>query len=85
MSSCTQGIWIWSEPIFNEDLNCLVFFMDTEGSESLEKDIEHDTKIFTLSLLISSYLVYNSVGCIDERSLSDLEMVTALARKVRTD
>ena len=59
--------------------------MDTEGSESLEKDIEHDTKIFTLSLLISSYLVYNSVGCIDERSLSDLEMVTALARKVRTD
>ena len=44
--------------------------MDTEGADSLEKDADNDAKIFTLSLLISSYLVYNSVGCIDERSIS---------------
>ena len=59
--------------------------MDTEGSSSLEKDPENDAKIFTFSLLISSYLVYNSIGVIDDRSLSDLEMVMALAQKVRVD
>jgi hypothetical protein len=46
--------------------------MDTEGADSLEKDAENDAKIFTLSLLISSYLVFNTVGSIDERSISDL-------------
>lgn len=39
--------------------------MDTEGTDSLEKDAENDTKIFTLSLLIASYFMYNSVGNID--------------------
>ena len=51
----------------------------------MEKDVENDTKIFTLALLISSYFIYNSVGSIDERSLSELEMVTALSRTIRTD
>lgn len=35
--------------------------------------------------MISSYLVYNSVGCIDERSISELEMVTALSQHLRAD
>jgi hypothetical protein len=51
----------------------------------LEKDAENDTKIFTLALLISSYFIYNSVGSMDERSLSELEMVTALSKTIRTD
>lgn len=59
--------------------------MDTEGADSLEKDAENDAKIFTLSLLISSYLVYNSVGSIDERSISELEMVTALSQHLKAD
>jgi hypothetical protein len=36
-------------------------------------------------MLISSYFIYNSVGNIDERSISDLELVTALSKKIRTD
>ena len=51
----------------------------------MEKDVENDTKIFTLALLISSYFIYNSVGSIDERSLSELEMVTALSKTIKTD
>jgi hypothetical protein len=47
--------------------------------------VENDTKIFTLSLLIASYFMYNSVGNIDERSLSELEMVTALSKTIKTD
>jgi hypothetical protein len=39
----------------------------------------------TLSLLISSYFVFNSIGNIDERSISELEMVTALSQHIRAD
>ena len=36
------------------------------------KDNDNDTKIFTLAVLISSFFMYNSVGSIDERSISEL-------------
>ena len=49
-----------------------MFFVDTEGSDSLEKDYDNDTKIFMMALLLSSYFIYNSVGSIDERALSEL-------------
>lgn len=48
------------------------------------KDPENDTKIFTLAVLISTYFIYNSIGSIDERSISEIEMVTALSKKIKT-
>jgi hypothetical protein len=39
--------------------------IDTEGTDSLTKDVGNDTKIFTLAVLLSSYFIYNSVGSID--------------------
>lgn len=56
--------------------------MDTEGSASLNRDTNIDAKIFTLATLISSYLIYNSVGAIDEKSISELNMVTQLSKNV---
>lgn len=50
---------------------CYLFFgyffnkIDTEGTDSLTKDVENDTKIFTLAVLLSSYFIYNSIGSID--------------------
>ena len=38
---------------------------DTEGTDSLMKDSDNDAKIFTMTVLISSFLIYNSVGNID--------------------
>lgn len=76
---------MWSEPLFNPAQNNYIFVLDTEGTDSLEKDVENDTKIFTLALLIASYFIYNSVGNIDERSLSELEMVTALSKTIKSD
>ena len=39
--------------------------IDTEGTDSLVKNIDNDTKIFTLAVLISTFFIYNSVGSID--------------------
>lgn len=83
-SSCTEGIWMWSDPFRNEKYHNLIFFLDTEGTDSLVKDPDNDAKIFTLAVLMSSYFIYNSVGSIDERSIAELEMVTALSKKIRT-
>jgi hypothetical protein len=44
--------------------------LDTEGSESGEKSLTHDAKIFALAILMSSTFIFNSLGCIDENSIS---------------
>lgn len=38
----------------------------------------------TLAVLISSFFIYNSVGSIDESALGELEMVTALSKRIKT-
>lgn len=50
-----------------EQLNVLV--VDTEGIGGLDEDNSHDMRLFTLSVLLSSYLIYNSIGSIDENAL----------------
>jgi len=74
--SCTQGIWIWSKPIYIEKDNLYLFFMDTEGSNSIEKTAQHDAKLFSLAILMSSYFIYNSLGVIDETSINELSLTT---------
>lgn len=64
--SCTQGIWMYSKPIYNSLNGLNIFFLDSEGSESIERSTSHDSKIFALAILMSSYFVFNSLGCIDE-------------------
>ena len=73
---------MWSKPVFNEREENYIFFLDTEGSWSLTKDIDNDTKIFTIACLISSYFIYNSVGTIDEKSISDLNVVSKLSMNI---
>ena len=46
-----------------------VFVVDSEGIGAFNEDSNHDTRIFLLALLISSYFIYNSMGPIDENAL----------------
>ncbi len=62
-AACTKGLWIWTEaiPSQREDgkpVNILV--IDTEGIGALSADHTHDTRIFTLALLLSSLFVYDA-------------------------
>lgn len=49
--------------------------VDTEGLGAYDEDENHDAKIFLLALLLSSLLIYNSVGTIDENALNSLSLV----------
>ena len=56
--------------------------MDTEGLGALDEDSNHDVRIFSLAILISSFFIYNSVGSIDENALSNLSLVINLTKHI---
>jgi hypothetical protein len=66
-------LWIWSKPIEIEDKvtneKYKVLIIDSEGIGAFNEDENHDTRIFLLALLLSSYFIYNSMGTIDENAL----------------
>jgi len=57
--------------------------VDSEGIGGLDEDNNHDMRIFSLALLLSSYFIYNSVGSIDENALSSLSLVVNLTKHIQ--
>ena len=84
VNACTRGLWFYSEPITIEIENEIfdIYVMDTEGLGGVDKSQNYDIKIFTLSVLLSSFLIYNQVGVIDEQSITNLSLVTNLAKNI---
>ncbi len=85
VNPCTKGLWIWGTPVpgftpEGEAINVLV--IDTEGLGALDEDPNHDARVFSLALLLSTYFVYNSVGSIDEAALQNLNLVVSLTRHI---
>lgn len=74
----TRGVWMWSEPL--RVRNHLVVFLDTEGLFSSNTSEVYDAKIFAISSLISSVLVYNTVKFIDQSSIEYMEMLIRRAQ-----
>ena len=85
INPCTKGLWIWKRPVpgFSADgepINVLV--VDSEGLGALDEDSNHDVRIFSLAILLSSYFVYNSMGSIDENALQNLSLVINLTKNI---
>ncbi|KAL2103141.1 hypothetical protein ACEWY4_000009 [Coilia grayii] len=83
IESKTKGIWMWCVPHPNKPGHTLVL-LDTEGLGDVDKgDEKHDTWIFCLAVLLSSTLVYNSMGTIDNNALEKLQYVTELTEVIQ--
>lgn len=83
----TKGIWIWGKPLIyknekDEIINVIV--MDSEGLGSTEEDINHDLKLFSLTLLLSSMFIYNTIGAIDENAIDSLGLVLKLCDHLKS-
>ena len=79
----TKGIWIWVGDLPDDPARALVL-LDTEGLHDPQKGSKtHDAQIFTLAVLLSSVLVYNTKGTIDESSLDGLHLATELTSHIR--
>ncbi|KRX05422.1 P-loop containing nucleoside triphosphate hydrolase [Pseudocohnilembus persalinus] len=86
VQACTKGLWIWGTPIkgYNsegEPINILI--IDSEGIGALDEDQTHDSKIFSLAILLSSQFIYNSVGSIDENAIQNLSLVVNLTKHIQ--
>jgi hypothetical protein len=84
---CTKGIWLWSEPLIiqnNHSKNPFpCFLIDTEGLEAYDEEVNHDSKIFLISVLISSLFIFNSFGAIDEMTLNTLSFIVNLSKSIK--
>ena len=86
INPCTKGVWMWGKPVqgFTPDGDPIsVIIMDTEGLGALDEDSNHDVRIFSLAILLSSYFLYNSVGSIDENALQNLSLVINLTKHIQ--
>lgn len=81
VNPCTKGLWIWSKPVQLPNNRAMVL-IDTEGLGSFERDETVDMHIFSLALLLSSMLIYNSMGSIDEQAIASLSLVCKLTQHV---
>lgn len=60
-----------------------MLLIDSEGIGALDEDENHDTKIFLLALLLSSFFIYNSIGTIDENALNNLQLIINLSKELQ--
>ncbi|WOG83641.1 hypothetical protein DCAR_0102818 [Daucus carota subsp. sativus] len=79
----TKGIWVWGIPIelVINGVKTSVFYLDTEGFESIGKSNVYDDRIFALSTVLSSVLVYNLPEMIREADISRLSFAVELAEE----
>jgi Guanylate-binding protein, N-terminal domain/Guanylate-binding protein, C-terminal domain len=85
VNPCTKGLWVWSSPVTGSTTDgrpCSLVIIDSEGIGALDEDTDHDTRIFSLAVLLSSCFVYNSVGAIDENAISCLSLVVNITKHV---
>lgn len=83
----TTGIWLWSD-IFTHELEdgkkVAIVLLDTQGTFDGISSVEEYSKIFALSMLLSSVQCYNVMQNIKEDDLQHLDTFTVygqLARK----
>ncbi|XP_047954258.1 guanylate-binding protein 4-like isoform X1 [Salvia hispanica] len=79
----TKGIWVWGSPV-EVDINGVktsVFYLDTEGFESVGRSNVYDDRIFALATVMSSVLIYNLPETIREADISRLSFAVELAEE----
>jgi hypothetical protein len=86
VNACTKGIWLYDQTVpytMSDGTEIDVVVMDSEGIGSLDADCTHDTRIFSLAILLSSFFLYNSSGSIDDSALKSLSLVTNVSKQIR--
>ena len=80
----TKGVWIWGEPMTVDGDEVNVVFVDTEGFEATGMSDAYDDRIFALSSIMSSVLVYNLPETVKEGDIEKLSFAVELAQEFYT-
>uniref|UniRef100_A0A803KC53 Ring finger protein 112, gene 2 n=1 Tax=Xenopus tropicalis TaxID=8364 RepID=A0A803KC53_XENTR len=83
VDSVTKGIWIWNKPFVLEVMSgkMAVFVLDTEGSLDIQSSQEICIKLSALSMILSSYLIFNVNSFLKTTELDYLEMFLHVAKE----
>ncbi len=86
INPCTKGLWMWNKTIpahtpEGQSINCII--IDTEGIGATDEDHNHDNKIMTLAILLSSYFIFNSLGTIDENAIQNLSFIVNITKNIQ--
>ncbi|XP_031575013.1 guanylate-binding protein 4-like [Actinia tenebrosa] len=82
----TMGIWLWIVPQKFQDStgrDFTVILLDSEGIDSVYAKQADDHRIFTLSVLLSSILIYNSAGVPNRSDLEGLDFIAQLSQRIQ--
>ncbi|KAM6229519.1 guanylate-binding protein 1 [Spheniscus humboldti] len=83
VQSHTKGVWMCCVAHPCRPGHTLVL-LDTEGLGDVEKgNTKNDTWLFVLTVLLSSTLIYNSKGTIDQQAMDQLHYVMKLTEHVK--
>ena len=83
--SCTRGIWMWDTPIKHNYGEFNLILLDTKGLGSYDTKPELDNKIFVLSLLLSSFFIFNTKNVIDRTAIKQLGIMTDISKFINTN
>lgn len=92
VNPCTKGIWVWGRPIRLDEKEgkegkdeTYMIIIDSEGLGSIDKDRELniDLKIFTLCVLISSIIIYNTKNSITEDRIEELSLAANMINRIK--
>ena len=78
-----EGIWIWGKPIILED-DIRLLILDCQGINNDDKDNSNNInqKLFILSVLLSTCLVYVTKEELTENKINDFLFFTDLSKKI---
>lgn len=82
---CTKGVLIWGNPKrvhLPKYGDCFLILMDTEGLCSFEASRRYDNALISVTLLLSSYFIFNTLGTITSDLFNQLGFVVQFARRV---
>lgn len=79
-SYSTAGIWLWGVPISTKDTQ--IFFLDCQATNELEKCPKSDMILYALTVLLSSLIVFNSKGVIDEEAIKQLTLLMCFSHAI---
>lgn len=85
-NACTKGIWVWNQPIKGQTAdgeNVNIIVIDSEGIGALDENADHDNRIFSLVILLSSCFIYNSLGSIDETAIDNLHLIVNITKNIQ--
>lgn len=80
----TRGVWLWARPHPFKP-NTQLILLDTEGLDepgTLEGN-DYDYKLFSLTILLASCVLYNTVGKIQRSDIEALRIVLKLSDYIR--